>query len=170
MPPSPTKKGFKTNLSENSIVTLPIPKNIRGSNDQEDSTPLDFDTFVPSHNPLLDLPLPSHASSTPGPDYVSHSLPPVPIVDEDEAFTRALGAMYWGGYWTAVYHVNNHFNSLLCKPHRMFFSQCRKSIAHKRPRDDETAVQGGEDEDEVAEQASDVEGEEAETDLVSTQR
>ena len=23
----------------------------------------------------------------------------------DDAFSRALGAMYWCGYWTAVYHV-----------------------------------------------------------------
>lgn len=25
-------------------------------------------------------------------------------VSQDEAFSRALNAMYWGGYWTAVYH------------------------------------------------------------------
>lgn len=24
----------------------------------------------------------------------------------DEAFTRALSAMYWTGYWTAMYHVS----------------------------------------------------------------
>lgn len=108
----------KTDLTEDSIVTAPPKsKNVQSSNDQEDSTPLNFDTFVPSHNPSFDLPLPSHPSSAPGPDYVSHFLPEPPgsIVDEDEAFTRALGAMYWGGYWTAVYHVNGHFYPLSCK-------------------------------------------------------
>ena len=92
---------------ENSTATAtPIPTNVQGSNDQEDSIPLDFDTFIPSYNPSFGPP--SH-SPAPGPDYVSHFLPPGPLVDEDEAFTRALGAMYWGGYWTAVYHVNDHF-------------------------------------------------------------
>lgn len=27
-------------------------------------------------------------------------------VSVDEAFNRALGAMYWCGYWTACYHVS----------------------------------------------------------------
>lgn len=27
------------------------------------------------------------------------------MIGQDEAFSRALNAMYWGGYWTAVYHV-----------------------------------------------------------------
>ena len=27
------------------------------------------------------------------------------IVSQDEAFSRAMNAMYWGGYWTAMYHV-----------------------------------------------------------------
>jgi len=26
------------------------------------------------------------------------------MVSQDEAFTRAMGAMYWAGYYTAVYH------------------------------------------------------------------
>ncbi|KAJ2926872.1 hypothetical protein H1R20_g10201, partial [Candolleomyces eurysporus] len=30
-------------------------------------------------------------------------------VSQDEAFSRALNAMYWGGYWTAVYHVSVPF-------------------------------------------------------------
>lgn len=108
MPPSPLKEGLETNHTEDSIVSsLPTQKNVPGTNDQEDSTPLDFDTFVPSHNPSLDLPF--NSSSAPGIDYTSHSVlkPPGTIPDEDEAFTRALGAMYWGGYWTAVYHVNH---------------------------------------------------------------
>ncbi|KAK0487734.1 hypothetical protein IW261DRAFT_1558783 [Armillaria novae-zelandiae] len=27
-----------------------------------------------------------------------------PLVSRDEAFERATSAMYWAGYWTAVYH------------------------------------------------------------------
>ncbi|KAK0187784.1 hypothetical protein F5146DRAFT_1141244 [Armillaria mellea] len=27
-----------------------------------------------------------------------------PTVSQDEAFQRAMSAMYWAGYWTAVYH------------------------------------------------------------------
>jgi len=30
-------------------------------------------------------------------------------VSQDEAFSRALNAMYWGGYWTAVYHCHRNF-------------------------------------------------------------
>jgi hypothetical protein len=29
------------------------------------------------------------------------------MVSQDEAFTRALGAMYWAGYYSAVYHVSS---------------------------------------------------------------
>lgn len=28
------------------------------------------------------------------------------MVNRDEAFNNALSAMYWSGYWTAVYHVS----------------------------------------------------------------
>lgn len=40
--------------------------------------------------------------------YYSQMLPELSgsNVNADEAFSRALGAMYWGGYWTAMYHVS----------------------------------------------------------------
>ncbi|KAF9055321.1 hypothetical protein BDZ89DRAFT_1107112 [Hymenopellis radicata] len=77
------------------------------------SQPLDFDTFVPSHNPSLDLPLPPAPPAVPGPDYASHFLPEPegPMVSADEAFSRALGAMYWGGYWTAMYHCQRRLET-----------------------------------------------------------
>ena len=60
-----------------------------------DSQPINFDTFVPTHNPSLD-----HLSSSLAPP-MDHAT----IVSQDEAFSRALNAMYWGGYWTAMYHA-----------------------------------------------------------------
>jgi len=67
--------------------------------DSEDSRPLDFDTFMPSHDPSL-AQTPQHALEP-------NDIPPAPVghVGRDEAFNRALGAMYWVGYWTAIYHV-----------------------------------------------------------------
>lgn len=63
---------------------------------------------MPTHDPSLRTPIPPHPDSVPGPDYSAYHLPEPPgvMVSQDEAFTRALGAMYWGGYWTAVYHVS----------------------------------------------------------------
>lgn len=70
--------------------------------DPENSRPLDFETFVPNHDPSLAQP--SQAG------FETYAIPPAPgePVDRDEAFNRALGAMYWAGYWTAVYHVSLH--------------------------------------------------------------
>jgi hypothetical protein len=89
-----------------------------------DSQPLNFDTFVPDHDASLALPAPPYPSSQ-MPDHSGHHLqePPGPIVSQDEAFNRATGAMYWAGYYSAVYHVsssnsftimkNGRFNGLL---------------------------------------------------------
>ena len=82
------------------------------------SVPLNFDTFVPTHDASLSYAQP--AQPPPIPDEVSAqyngvtshygaSLPDTKeglgAVSPDEAFNRAIGAMYWCGYWTAVYHV-----------------------------------------------------------------
>ena len=69
---------------------------------ENDSQPINFDTFVPTHNPSLD-----HLSSLALPmDYAQDTpTPGAAMVSQDEAFSRALNAMYWGGYWTAMYHV-----------------------------------------------------------------
>src|ERR1700733_5102260 len=53
---APTKQGSETNCPEDKIPTAPMSNHDQGSNGQEDSTPLDFDTFVPSHNPSLHVP------------------------------------------------------------------------------------------------------------------
>jgi len=71
--------------------------------DPENSRPLDFATFVPSHDPSL-------AQHSQPPTFEAYATPPAPgeHVGRDEAFSRALGAMYWAGYWTAVYHVSRN--------------------------------------------------------------
>ncbi|KAJ7019370.1 hypothetical protein C8F04DRAFT_1147830 [Mycena alexandri] len=74
-----------------------------------DSQPLNFDTFVPSYDASLALPAPIVPGGAPesGYDYSSVFPPPAAgMASQDEAFARALGAMYWGGYWTAVYHCH----------------------------------------------------------------
>lgn len=71
-----------------------------------DSTPLNFDTFVPAYDPslaaagpLLTVP-PLEGTSTAGTGAEAAT------VSQDEAFSRAMTAMYWSGYWTAIYHVS----------------------------------------------------------------
>ncbi|EDR08126.1 uncharacterized protein LACBIDRAFT_327429 [Laccaria bicolor S238N-H82] len=32
------------------------------------------------------------------------------MISQDEAFSRALSAMYWGGYWTAMYHCQRQLS------------------------------------------------------------
>lgn len=59
---------------------------------EHDSVPLNFNTFIPSHDPAL----PNLAAAD------AHNLAGI---SKDEAFRNALNAMYWTGYWTAVYHV-----------------------------------------------------------------
>jgi len=62
---------------------------------EKNSKPLNFDTFVPTHDPSL----PSNEANG--------LLPPTDSISEitqDEAFSKALNSMYWTGYWTAVYH------------------------------------------------------------------
>lgn len=70
--------------------------------------------------------------NVPGPDYSAHYLasPPGPVVSRDEAFSRALGAMYWGGYWTAVYHVRLRTTFLnLCSINVQCQSAAHKEVA-----------------------------------------
>ena len=67
---------------------------------EPDTAPLDFDTFVPTHDPSLAVP----SGATTAPFFVPP--PSSSTVSRDEAFSNALSAMYWGGYWTAVYHVS----------------------------------------------------------------
>jgi len=113
------------------------------SHQERDSYPVNFDTFVPDHDPSLALPIPPY-STTRVPDRAGHYLPepPGPIISQDEAFTRALDAMYLAGYYSAIYHCQ------------------RNNIGQKRSREDE----GGE-QDDHEDQSND-----GDDDLIPTQR
>ena len=95
--PSSTKKSFGSAA-------------VQDDDAEPDSQPLNFDTFVPTHDPSLDIPSDPTSNQIPLPD--ANYIPAADssaIVSQDEAFSRALSAMYWGGYWTAIYHVRqNH--------------------------------------------------------------
>ncbi|KAJ7479957.1 hypothetical protein B0H11DRAFT_2025971 [Mycena galericulata] len=98
-PTKPPKKKLKTEAADEAPLSA-----------EGDSKPLDFDTFVPNYDASLALPAPLAPGGVPeyGEGYDYSALPPpgVAVASQDEAFARALGAMYWGGYWTAVYHCH----------------------------------------------------------------
>ncbi|KAJ3552326.1 hypothetical protein NM688_g4206 [Phlebia brevispora] len=104
VPPSPGKK----RKAESSETTVSTNGQIVAAEEEvaENSVPLNFDSYVPTHDPSLASAIPPHPPTVPGPDYAQYYLPnpPGPVVTQDEGFSRALSAMYWGGYWTAVYH------------------------------------------------------------------
>lgn len=66
--------------------------------DDEDSAPIDFDTFVPTHEPLP-------TADTHPPHF---NFPPMPAAhagSAEEALQNAYGAWYWAGYWSGVYQT-----------------------------------------------------------------
>ncbi|KIJ59809.1 hypothetical protein HYDPIDRAFT_32797 [Hydnomerulius pinastri MD-312] len=129
-PPSQSAAPESTTNTSKSMPTEP------------DTAPLDFNTFVPSHDPSLPIPSepPQLNSFIPAPSTT--------MVSRDEAFNNALSAMYWSGYWTAVYHAQSQ-------------SSDRKVAA----------VPEGNDEDaEEGEYAAELEDDEVEQGLVPAQR
>ncbi|KAI0735889.1 hypothetical protein C8Q76DRAFT_782079 [Earliella scabrosa] len=85
------------------------------ANPAADSTPLNFDTFVPTHDPSLAAAAGSSGQlmTAPAMDGVSGmgTGADAAAVSQDEAFSRAMTAMYWSGYWTAVYHCRRNETS-----------------------------------------------------------
>lgn len=141
--PSTKSKGKGKSKQESAVpkaATTPAVQTLSGLTEAEDnqsSAPLNFDTFVPTHDPSLTFtgpssppPLPQNTQSHLGQiqNYYESILPPpgnaaytttggmgftantkgagVGTINADEAFNRAIGAMYWCGYWTAMYHVS----------------------------------------------------------------
>jgi len=84
---------------------VPIPGGGGGAA-TDDSYPLNFDTFIPDHDPSLATVLPPFTPGV-GAGIYPGARAPSTWLSRDEAFQRALDAMYWTGYWTAVYHVRS---------------------------------------------------------------
>ncbi|PPQ86397.1 hypothetical protein CVT26_006123, partial [Gymnopilus dilepis] len=112
VPPDLSKKAAKAPAATAAVG--PTASAADGNDDEAeaDSKPLDFDTFVPTHDPSLypaassssALPADVAAGQAPQVDYVPEGGVPGGVVSQDEAFQRALSATYWAGYWTAMYH------------------------------------------------------------------
>ncbi|KAF8876483.1 hypothetical protein BD779DRAFT_1650769 [Infundibulicybe gibba] len=107
------------------------------SDGDTDSKPIDFDSFIPSHNPTLNLPA---QTEIPEPDYALST--PAHIVSQDEAFQRALSAMYWGGYWTAMYHCQRNTRNEQVSLDEVIIDNTDKNMGGENEEE-----QSGEDED-----------------------
>ncbi|EIW86266.1 hypothetical protein CONPUDRAFT_148361 [Coniophora puteana RWD-64-598 SS2] len=94
VPPDPEK--IKARQAK--VNAAPIPT----VEAETDSQPIDFNTFVPTHDPSLGFPAPAPPMQN-GQAQASFNTP----ISRDEAFNRALNAMYWTGYWTAIYHSHS---------------------------------------------------------------
>ncbi|KAJ6455778.1 hypothetical protein C8R45DRAFT_1035631 [Mycena sanguinolenta] len=105
-PTKPPNKKTKTVSTAASVDAGPSRTEAEGEGEEGDSKPLDFDTFVPKHDATLGLPAPGGTAGY----AFSGAVPPpsTSVASQDEAFTRAVEAMYWGGYWTAVYHCHRN--------------------------------------------------------------
>ncbi|KAF9523636.1 hypothetical protein CPB83DRAFT_877905 [Crepidotus variabilis] len=102
VPVDPSTKQTNGTSSSNVIEPPTLPTVDKAEdNDENDSRPLNFETFVPTYNPTL----PSTTSVAP---QYAPDAPAAGMVSQDEAFSRAMNAMYWGGYWTAMYHCQRH--------------------------------------------------------------
>ena len=134
VPPEKVSKGkSKAHPSKTNGTAVEVETN--GTAEATDSSPLNFDTFVPTHDPSLAAAAavmtgagPSLSVSTMDATTLGNG-GEAAMVSQDEAFSRAMTAMYWSGYWTAVYHVcfsvvswrvlNSTNYSLLVPPQRV---------------------------------------------------
>ncbi|EJF58766.1 hypothetical protein BD309DRAFT_971366 [Dichomitus squalens] len=106
VPPEKTSKG-KLKAAPSKTNGIAVEAEMNGRTEAADSSPLNFDTFVPTHDPSLapagpSLSVPAINAATLG------SGAEAAIVSQDEAFSNAMTAMYWSGYWTAVYHCRRN--------------------------------------------------------------
>ncbi|KAF9493892.1 hypothetical protein BDN71DRAFT_1449521 [Pleurotus eryngii] len=104
IPPDPQKSKQKSAINDTAKSAQP---DASGAVDTENSKPMDFDAFIPTHDPSLGLPS-GNIPSMGDPMNQGIITPSGPPVSPDEAFSKALGAMYWAGYWTAAYHYSRH--------------------------------------------------------------
>ncbi|KZT42758.1 hypothetical protein SISSUDRAFT_1041007 [Sistotremastrum suecicum HHB10207 ss-3] len=79
---------------------------------EDDSRPIDFDSFVPDHDATLDYDEGDEGEAQnpfsgvpPQPDYsLAFQLVPGPHTRE-EVYQKAVAAWYWAGYWNGVYNT-----------------------------------------------------------------
>jgi len=91
-----------------SYDAVPAPFVPEPTDDGEDSRP----TFFLPHDPTSTIPIPKLKTFVPGLESTMQFLdPPGSIFSQDQAFTRAMSATYWSGYWTAVYHCQRQHNT-----------------------------------------------------------
>ncbi|CDO74792.1 hypothetical protein BN946_scf185001.g40 [Trametes cinnabarina] len=110
VPPVTTSKP-KASTSITNGASIPTAS---GAATAADSAPLNFDTFVPTHDPSLAAAAAASTMAAPSTDAVAAlgSGAEMANVSQDEAFSRAMQAMYWSGYWTAVYHCRRNETQL----------------------------------------------------------
>ncbi|GJE94252.1 hypothetical protein PsYK624_104210 [Phanerochaete sordida] len=108
VPPSPSQLANGKGKAKQTNGATAAP-----ANDGSDSKPLDFNTFVPSHDPSLAANGGAEQAEAHAAEYPQSYLPASSgaVVGQDEAFEKALNAMYWSGYWTAVYHYHRQQQS-----------------------------------------------------------
>ncbi|KAF8624889.1 hypothetical protein AX15_005757 [Amanita polypyramis BW_CC] len=99
IPATKTKKlGSQATVS---VLSASVDDIVDDNDAEGDSKPLDFATYVPTYNPNLEPS--SEMLQSLGPV----NTPNVAATSQDEAFSHAINAMYWTGYWTAIYHVGD---------------------------------------------------------------
>ncbi|KAJ3774835.1 hypothetical protein FB446DRAFT_786545 [Lentinula raphanica] len=119
-PPPPSKKQKTSHSFPPNVVDTAAP--IENSNlTSHVSTIIGRDDPQPIDG---DIPVPIRDAGLSSAETISHTVPrgnavldssphyavlhPGEKVSQDEAFKRALEATYWSGYWTAIYHSQNH--------------------------------------------------------------
>ena len=125
VPPEKTKASKGKSKASSSNPNGPNVEETSFKVEGADSAPLNFDTFVPTHDPSLAAAA-EFGSSVPMMDGALGSGAEAATASQDDAFSRAMTAMYWSGYWTAVYHVRVG-SSLLGFVHELIDPSCHSA-------------------------------------------
>ncbi|KAM5542221.1 hypothetical protein V8D89_004094 [Ganoderma adspersum] len=108
VPPEKTKTSKGKTKESSSRTNGPNVEETSPKVEGADSAPLNFDTFVPTHDPSLAAAAAEFGSSVSMMDGALGTGAEAAMVSQDDAFSRAMTTMYWSGYWTAVYHCRRN--------------------------------------------------------------
>ena len=174
MSTSAEKAGGSSSTNIPSGIAASVPA-VHDDDAEPDSQPLNFDTFVPTYDPSLNILSDPTSNQIPVPDTNYIPAAGESVVSQDEAFSRALSAMYWGGYWTAMYHVRQELSFLLhglIYIQFLFFFQAQRQLPTQSTASNALKVTAGtaeeEEEDEDLEHGEEIEVDD--DDYTSTQR